>query len=113
MINSRLLPAPFLRAPFSKAPFLRAPFLRAMLATMLATTLLAGAAPVLAQSVTPDVSVREEADQTIREYRVNGKLYAIRVEPSNGSAYFLVDRSGNGNFERQQGDSVPVPDWVK
>ncbi|ERL52083.1 DUF2782 domain-containing protein [Halomonas huangheensis] len=82
-------------------------------ALMLATALLVGATPVLAQNLKPDVNVREEADQTIREYRVNGKLYAIRIEPRGGNSYFLVDRTGNGNFERQQGDNVEIPDWVK
>lgn len=99
MTLSRLLPTRLLLAK--------------MMLTMLASALLVCATPTLAQNPAPEVSVRQEADQTIREYRLNGHLYAIRIEPGNGAAYFLVDRTGNGNFERQQGDSVPVPGWVK
>ncbi|MEE3214657.1 MAG: DUF2782 domain-containing protein [Pseudomonadota bacterium] len=81
-------------------------------ASLLALTLLATAAPAVAQ-VQPDVSVRQEAGQILSEYRVNGKLYAIKVEPKGGSTYFLVDRNGDGNFQRQTSDSVDVPGWVQ
>lgn len=81
-------------------------------ALLLSLSLLAAASPVLAQAQ-PDISVRQEANQTLREYRVNGKLYAIKVEPKDGSAYFLVDRNGDGNFERQGGDNVEIPGWVR
>ena len=81
-------------------------------ALLLSLALLAAAAPVLAQAQ-PDISVRQEANQTLREDRVNGKLYAIKVEPKDGSAYFLVDRNGDGNFERQGGDNVEIPGWVR
>ncbi|MBY5940196.1 DUF2782 domain-containing protein [Halomonas sp. DP5N14-9] len=81
-------------------------------ALLLSLALLAAASPVLAQAQ-PDISVRQEANQTLREYRVNGKLYAIKVEPKDGSAYFLVDRNGDGNFERQGSDNVDIPGWVR
>ena len=89
------------------------PLLRLALAPLLALALMAGASPLLAQTAEPDIKVRQEADQTIREYRINGKLYAIRIEPKGGTAYFLVDRNGDGNFQRQDGNSVEAPSWVK
>ncbi len=73
------------------------------------------AMPALAQSsadVEPDITVRQEEDRTIREYRVNGQLYAIEIRPRQGSGYFLVDHDGNGNFERQEGGRIAVPQWV-
>ncbi|WP_197038371.1 DUF2782 domain-containing protein [Billgrantia saliphila] len=76
---------------------------------------LAMAAPALAQSsadVEPDITIRQEADRTIREYRVNGQLYAIEIRPRSGPGYFLVDHDGDGNFERQEGDRVAIPEWV-
>jgi len=75
---------------------------------------LAAAAPSLAQSanVEPDITIRQEEDRTIREYRVNGQLYAIEIRPSRGPSYFLVDHDGDGNFERQEGDRIAVPQWV-
>ncbi|MCE9682955.1 DUF2782 domain-containing protein [Halomonas alkalisoli] len=73
------------------------------------------AAPALAQSsadVEPDITIRQEEDRTIREYRVNGQLYAIEIRPSRGPSYYLVDHDGDGNFERQEGDRIAVPQWV-
>ncbi|MDN3521226.1 DUF2782 domain-containing protein [Halomonas ramblicola] len=71
--------------------------------------------PALAQSeddLEPDITIRQEEDRTIREYRVNGELYAIEIRPSRGPSYYLVDRDGDGNFERQDGDRIAVPEWV-
>jgi len=76
---------------------------------------LALTAPALAQStgeVSPDITIRQEAERTIREYRVNGQLYAIEIRPSRGPHYYLVDHDGDGNFERQEGDRIAVPEWV-
>ncbi len=71
--------------------------------------------PALAQStddLAPDITTRQEEDRTIREYRINGELYAIEVRPDRGPAYYLVDHDGDGNFERQEGDRIAVPQWV-
>jgi Protein of unknown function (DUF2782). len=32
----------------------------------------------------PDVTIRQEGDRTVQEYRVNGFLYAIKVIPKHG-----------------------------
>lgn len=76
---------------------------------------MAAALPGMAQTSTdiePDITIRQEEDRTIREYRVNGQLYAIEIQPSRGPSYYLVDHDGDGNFERQQGDRIAVPQWV-
>ncbi|SHL19614.1 DUF2782 domain-containing protein [Halomonas caseinilytica] len=77
--------------------------------------LLAGL-PALAQSgdsPDPEITTRQEADRTIREYRVDGVLYAIEIQPASGPSYYLVDRDGDGNFERQEGNDITVPEWVR
>ena len=76
---------------------------------------LASTMPALAQSsadVDPDITIRQEEDRTIREYRVDGHLYAIEIQPNRGPGFFLVDHDGDGNFERQEGGRVAVPQWV-
>ncbi|MCG6659805.1 DUF2782 domain-containing protein [Halomonas campisalis] len=78
---------------------------------------MAAGSPALAQpldedEIEPHIVIREEEDRTIREYRVAGQLYAIEIQPSLGPSYFLVDHDGDGNFERQQGDRIAVPQWV-
>ncbi|KXS39918.1 MULTISPECIES: DUF2782 domain-containing protein [Modicisalibacter] len=84
----------------------------------LAAALLLGAAtPALAQddgdaAVKPDITVRQEKDRTIREYRVNGQLYAIEIKPKHGPSYFLVDDNGDGDFRRSDNERVVPPQWV-
>lgn len=83
-------------------------------ALVLGAALAMVAAPVVAQqNVTPQITVRQEDDQTIREYRVNGKLYAIEIKSEDGASYHLLDRTGDGNFERRQGDRIEIPDWAQ
>jgi len=63
----------------------------------------------------PQVTTRTEADQTVQEYRLKGKLYMMRVTPKNGPAYVLMDLKGDGTFTRQENaldNGVRVPQWV-
>lgn len=88
--------------------------LQRILIAVLASLLLGLAVPSLpALAAEPDVTVRQEAQRTVKEYRLNGQLYAIEIRPRQGAAYVLLDRNGNGNFERVSAGKVPVPDWVK
>jgi hypothetical protein len=84
--------------------------------TALLCVALLGTAPLaLAQedaSVEPDITVRQEEDRTVREYRVNGQLYAIEIQPSAGPSYFLVDDDGDGDFRRSDNERIAVPSWV-
>ncbi|MFG6137802.1 DUF2782 domain-containing protein [Halomonas sp. B23F22_10] len=87
----------------------------ALLVPLAVLALVTAALPAAAQSSTdvePDVTIRQEEDRTIREYRVNGALYAIEIRPATGPAYYLVDRDGDGDFERQDGQRIAVPEWV-
>lgn len=89
--------------------------IRALAYAMALSLGIAAASTALAQSSTdvePDITIRQEDDRTIREYRVNGELYAIEIRPSRGPSYYLVDHDGDGNFERQDGDRLAVPQWV-
>ncbi|WP_416139243.1 DUF2782 domain-containing protein [Halomonas sp. HK25] len=87
---------------------------RTLIALLMGLALVA-TVPALAQSTAdlePDITIRQEEDQTIREYRINGELYAIEIRPSRGPSYYLVDHDGDGNFERQDGDRLAVPQWI-
>jgi len=64
------------------------------------------------EDLEPDITIRQEAERTIREYRINGELYAIEIRPAAGPAYYLVDHDGDGDFARQEGDRIAVPQWV-
>lgn len=89
------------------------------LPALLAALLIGGVSlPALAQSaVQPEITSQKDAQRTIDEYRVNGKLYAIRIVPTGGegkgATYFLYDDNGDGDFRRVEASSVPVPKWVQ
>lgn len=90
--------------------------IRFMQSLALLLALLVGAMTVSAQAQTapePDITTQQQADRTIEEYRINGRLYAIRIIPPSGKAYFLYDNEGDGNFQRVDAEHVPVPDWVR
>jgi len=60
------------------------------------------------------VSRRVEGDQTIEEYKVNGKLFMTRVTPKHGRAYVMIDHRGDGTFTRMDTlePGMRVPQWV-
>lgn len=60
----------------------------------------------------PEVTIRQEEDRTVEEYRVNGFLYAIKITPKHGKTYFLVRADGNeGNFVRSDQPDMLIPSW--
>lgn len=66
------------------------------------------------ESLEPDVTIIERKDDTVYEYRVNGRLYKIRVQPTAGPAYYYVDLDGDGDMEFHSDDPYTsrVPQWV-
>jgi len=64
----------------------------------------------------PQVTIRKQGEDKVEEYRMNGRLYMIKVTPPHGKPYYLVDRKGNGSFMQEEtavGDKgISVPMWV-
>jgi hypothetical protein len=64
----------------------------------------------------PQVTIKKRGEDRVEEYRMNGKLYMIKVTPSHGVPYYLVDSKGDGGFAREDlgvGDKgISVPMWV-
>ena len=62
----------------------------------------------------PQVTIIKEGEQTVEEYRMNGKLYMIKITPKHGVPYYLVDDKGDGKFARQESmdSGLRVPRWV-
>ena len=61
----------------------------------------------------PQVSIIQKGDETITEYRLNGKLYMVKVQPKVGPAYYLLDEAGNGQMKRFEGKpNLKPPMWV-
>ena len=66
------------------------------------------------ESFEPQVTITKRGDDKIEEFRLNGKLYMLKVTPPGGTAYYMIDQNGDGSFARQEmpGTSLHVPMWV-
>ena len=58
----------------------------------------------------PAIIIRHQQDTTYYEYRVNGELQEIRVEPEIGPAYYLIPVAGG--FQRREESLLLLPSWV-
>ena len=67
------------------------------------------------EDMQPDVQIIKRNDAEIHEYRVNGRLYMIKVFPRVGPPYVLYDRDGDGSLETRSNRMEPapvVPNWI-
>jgi|WetSurMetagenome_2_1015567.scaffolds.fasta_scaffold606141_2 hypothetical protein len=62
----------------------------------------------------PQVTIVRRGQDKVEEYRLNGKLYMMKVTPPHGRPYYLVDQLGDGSWARQEGvgTRLRVPQWV-
>lgn len=66
------------------------------------------------QSLEPQITIIKKGETQVEEYRINGRLYMVKVTPAHGKPYYLVDERGDGHFTRQDNldSGVRVPQWV-
>ncbi len=67
------------------------------------------------ETLEPDVTIRRDEEKTVTEYRVNGRVQSIKVEPVVGPTYWLVDTTGDGFTDTRYNNYYPpfaVPGWV-
>lgn len=67
------------------------------------------------EEMEPEVTIIRRDDRTIEEYRINGQLYMVKVTPTKGYPYYLVDSDGDGELESRRDELDPkilVPSWV-
>lgn len=62
----------------------------------------------------PQVTIVRNDKETREEYRINGKLYMVKVTPAHGTPYYLLDKQGDGVLVETPIESHPVrpPMWV-
>ena len=62
----------------------------------------------------PQVTISRRGEDKAEEYRINNKLYMIKVTPAHGVPYYLIDDRGDGSWSRQESldTGVRVPMWV-
>ncbi len=62
----------------------------------------------------PEVTITTRGEDKVEEYRIRGRLYAIKVTPPHGRPYYLIDIRGDGQLVRHD-DLSPhfmVPMWL-
>jgi len=65
-------------------------------------------------SLEPRVTIREQQNRVEETYQVNNNVYMIKITPSSGAPYYLVDPDGDGRMEmryRSGGMDRNVPQW--
>ena len=63
----------------------------------------------------PDVTIIQRGKERVEEFRMNNQIYMLKITPAKGYPYYLVDTTGDGNFDtrRPQLNSKPIiPQWV-
>lgn len=46
-----------------------------------------------------DITIIRRGEKTVHEYRMNGKIYKIKIIPDIGPAYYFIDPDGDGEME--------------
>lgn len=67
------------------------------------------------ESPEPEVTIIKRDGTNYEEYRLNGRLYMVKVIPAVGFPYYFVDRDGDGLMETRmndRADKIQVPQWV-
>jgi hypothetical protein len=68
----------------------------------------------LNEALEPQVTITRRGEDKVEEFRMSGKLYMMKVTPSHGVPYYLIDNAGNGIWSRQdvRDSGLRVPMWV-
>lgn len=51
------------------------------------------------EQIEPTVTIREEEDRMIEEYRISGQVYMVKITPFGGVPYYYIDTDGDGRLE--------------
>ena len=62
----------------------------------------------------PEVTIVESDKGTVYEYRANGRIYMVKIQPVVGEPYYLLDTDGDGELDvrQDQPGNISIPQWV-
>lgn len=63
----------------------------------------------------PEVTIIKRKKELVEEYRLHGKLYMVKVNPTIGRSYYMIDHDGDGVLETTDHEldhSAFVPQWI-
>ena len=70
------------------------------------------------EAIEPDITIIRRGKKLIHEYRLNGQLYMVKIQPDIGPPYYLIDSNGDGNLNVRRSDlergpnRINIPQWV-
>lgn len=63
----------------------------------------------------PEINIQQFDNREVQEYSVNDHVYMVKITPTVGSPYYLVDPDGTGEMEYKRdtvGLEVNPPRWT-
>ncbi len=63
----------------------------------------------------PDITITRKGQDTIQEYRRNGKLFMIKIIPQIGPPYYMLDTNGDGQMDVKKNDmdkNTNINQWL-
>jgi len=64
---------------------------------------------VQGEQIEPTVTIREEEERMIEEYRLDGQIFMVKVTPKGGAPYYYIDTDGDGKLELDVDKSAMNP----
>jgi len=67
------------------------------------------------EEMEPDITIIRKGKDTIQEFRRNGRLYMIKVQPEVGPPYYLLDTNGDGQMDVKKNDldkNTNINQWI-
>ena len=62
------------------------------------------------EQIAPEVRIhRDEQENVIEEYSLDGRVYMVKVTPKVGLPYYYLDDDGDGQLELQERDAAASP----
>lgn len=65
--------------------------------------------------IEPEITIIERDQELIEEFRIQGRMYMVRVSPQGAPPYYLLDTDGDGTLESYRGgieEPPAVPQWI-
>jgi len=62
-----------------------------------------------------DIKITNRDNGRIEEFRIAGRIYMIKVNPQNGTPYYLIDSNGDGDMDTRKtevDEHLMIPSWT-
>ncbi|SCZ64558.1 DUF2782 domain-containing protein [Thiohalomonas denitrificans] len=65
------------------------------------------------EGLEPEVRIQRRGEDVIEQYSVGGQVYMVKITPTAGAPYYLIDTDGDGRLETFRNDleNPPIVQW--